>query len=74
VVLGDAKLTGGRVTVIGTILGFILVTITNNSLILVGLPTAWQRVVIGIIILIGTGLPAIQARRAGSRTIALAEE
>jgi simple sugar transport system permease protein len=74
VVLGGAQLTGGRGTVIGTILGVILVTIANNSLILVGVPTAWQRVVIGIIILIGTGLPAIQARRAGSRTIALAEE
>jgi len=74
VVLGGAQLTGGRGTVIGTILGVILVTIANNSLILIGVPTAWQRVVIGIIILIGTGLPAIQARRAGSRTLALAEE
>jgi simple sugar transport system permease protein len=74
VVLGGAQLTGGHGTVIGTILGVILVTIANNSLILIGVPTAWQRVVIGIIILIGTGLPAIQARRAGNRTIALAEE
>ena len=74
VVLGGAQLTGGRGTVIGTILGVILVTIANNSLILIGVPTAWQRVVIGIIILVGTGLPAVQARRAGNRTAALAEE
>jgi simple sugar transport system permease protein len=67
VVLGGAQLTGGRGTVIGTILGVILVVIANNSLILIGVPTVWQRVVIGIIILIGTGLPAIQARRAGKR-------
>ena len=63
VVLGGAQLTGGKGTVMGTILGVILVTIANNSLILIGMPTVWQRVVIGVIILIGTGLPAIQARR-----------
>jgi simple sugar transport system permease protein len=67
VVLGGAQLTGGRGTVLGTILGIILVAIANNNLILIGMPTVWQRVVIGVIILIGTGLPAIQARRASQR-------
>lgn len=72
VVLGGAQLTGGRGTVIGTILGVLLVVIASNSLILIGVPAVWQRVVIGLIILIGTGLPAIQARRAaqgGMRSI-----
>ena len=73
VVLGGAQLTGGRGTVIGTILGVMLVVIANNSLILIGVPSVWQRVVIGLIILIGTGLPAIQARRAGKRSYSLAE-
>ncbi len=73
VVLGGAYLTGGRGTVIGTLLGVILVVIANSSLILIGVPTVWQRVVIGIIILIGTGVPAIQERRAGKRTASLAE-
>lgn len=73
VVLGGAQLTGGYGTVLGTVLGVILVVIANNSLILVGVPTVWQRVVIGIIILIGTGLPAIQARRARKRAIGLAD-
>lgn len=63
VVLGGAYLTGGRGTVIGTLLGVALVVIANNSLILIGVPTVWQRVVIGVIILIGTGIPAIQERR-----------
>lgn len=68
VVLGGAYLTGGRGTVIGTLLGVILVVIANNSLILIGVPTVWQRVVIGVIILIGTGIPAIQERQAGRHT------
>ena len=73
VVLGGAYLTGGRGTVIGTLLGIVLVVIANNSLILIGVPTVWQRVVIGIIILVGTGVPAIQERRVGKRTASLAE-
>lgn len=73
VVLGGAYLTGGRGTVIGTILGVILVVIANNSLILIGVPTVWQRVVIGFIILVGTGIPAIQERRVGKITSGLAE-
>jgi simple sugar transport system permease protein len=73
VVLGGAQLTGGRGTVIGTVLGVILVVIANNSLILIGVPTVWQRVVIGAIILIGTGLPAIRARRTGKLAAGLAD-
>lgn len=73
VVLGGAYLTGGRGTVLGTLLGVILVVIANNSLILIGVPTVWQRVVIGLIILVGTGIPAIQERRAGKQVSGLAE-
>ena len=72
VVLGGAYLTGGRGTVIGTLLGVILVVIANNSLILIGVPTVWQRVVIGVIILVGTGIPAIQERRAQKRSLGVA--
>jgi simple sugar transport system permease protein len=67
VVLGGASLTGGRGTVIGTVLGVTLVVIMTNSLILMGVPSTWQRVVIGAIILIGTGIPAVQARRSRRR-------
>ena len=64
VVLGGANLTGGRGTVLGALLGVAMVVIMNNSLVLIGVPSEWQRVVIGLIILLGTGIPAIQARKA----------
>lgn len=73
VVLGGASLVGGRGTVIGTVLGVILVILANNSLILIGVPTVWQRVVIGVIILVGTGIPAIRDRRSGKRSFGLAD-
>jgi simple sugar transport system permease protein len=63
VVLGGASLTGGRGTVLGTILGVILIVVLNNSLNLIGVPPVWQRVVVGAVILIGTGIPALQAQR-----------
>lgn len=67
VVLGGANLMGGRGSVLGTLLGIFLVVMLNNSLILVGIPTVWQRVVIGIVILVGTGIPAWQQRKGGLR-------
>jgi simple sugar transport system permease protein len=67
VVLGGALITGGRGTVLGTLLGIILVTIMNNSLILIGVPSTWQKVVIGAIIIFGTGIPAYQSLRTEKR-------
>lgn len=63
VVLGGARISGGHGSVIGTLLGVLLVTIMNNSLILLGVSSYWQRVVIGALILIGTGVAAYQANR-----------
>lgn len=60
VVLGGTRITGGHGTVIGTLLGVILITIINNSLILLGIPTYWSKFVTGILIIIGTGASSYQ--------------
>jgi simple sugar transport system permease protein len=67
VVLGGARLTGGYGTITGTLLGLALIVLVSNSLILLGIPSTWQSVVIGALILLGTGLPAYQAKRAALR-------
>ena len=67
VVLGGARLTGGHGTVTGTLLGVALIVLVQNSLIVVGIPSTWQSVAIGLLILLGTGLPAWQAKRAAAR-------
>jgi simple sugar transport system permease protein len=56
VVLGGARVTGGTGTVTGTLLGVVLVIIINTSLILIGVPSTWQKLVIGSIILIASGV------------------
>lgn len=62
-VLGGVRITGGKGTVIGAILGMVLMTIISNSLILLGVSTQWQKVFTGIIIIIGTAVSAIQAKK-----------
>jgi simple sugar transport system permease protein len=62
VVLGGARLSGGYGTITGTLLGVALIVVINNSLIMLGIPSTWQNVVIGLLILLGTGGPALQAR------------
>ena len=61
VILGGARITGGTGTVAGTILGVVLVTLINNVLILAGVPSTWQKVIVGAFILVAGGLFA--ARR-----------
>ena len=68
VVLGGARLAGGHGTLTGTILGVALIVLVRNSLIVLGIPSTWQSVAIGLLILIGTGLPAWQAKRAAARS------
>jgi len=63
VVLGGTSITGGRGTVIGTILAVILVVVITNSLILLGISPFWQQAMLGILILIGTGIPALRDKR-----------
>ena len=66
VVLGGARVTGGIGTLTGAMLGVALMTVMANSLILIGIPTYWQRVFTGAIIIIGTGVSAYQAKRSGA--------
>lgn len=67
VVLGGARLIGGYGTITGTLLGVTLIVLVQNSLVVIGIPSTWQSVAIGALILLGTGLPAFQAKRAAAR-------
>jgi simple sugar transport system permease protein len=68
VVLGGTRITGGHGTVFGTIVGVSLVTIINNSLVLVGISSYWERCVIGALILSGAGVPLLLRRLQARRT------
>jgi simple sugar transport system permease protein len=63
VVLGGASITGGRGTVIGAGLGLFLITIMKSGLVLVGISSEWQKVAIGIALILGASVPAIRMAR-----------
>ncbi len=62
VVLGGARITGGYGTVTGTLLGVFVITMINTTLLMAGVPSYWQKVVIGGLIIVGTGLPIVIER------------
>jgi ribose/xylose/arabinose/galactoside ABC-type transport system permease subunit len=51
VILGGTSLTGGRGTLAGTLVALLLIGIINNGLTLVGVPSYWQQVTRGAILL-----------------------
>lgn len=52
VVIGGTSLSGGRGTVLGTVLGAIIIGVLNNGLVLLNVSPFWQQVVKGLVILI----------------------
>ena len=70
VVLGGTAITGGAGSLTGCMLGTILIVIVQNSMILLGVPTFWQGFAVGLLIIIGTGVSALQVSRAGARRAA----
>ena len=63
VVLGGARITGGTGTVTGTLLGVFLVVVINNVLIMTGVPSTWQRVVVGCFILAAGAAFVVRRKR-----------
>jgi ribose transport system permease protein len=56
VVLGGTSLFGGAGSVIGSVLGALLIGVVNNGLILMGLETSQQQIIRGAIIIVAVAL------------------
>ena len=74
VVLGGASIFGGRGSVVGTVLGVVLVQLINNNLVLLGIPSTWQRAAVGVLLLLGVGVQAMGASRGRRRLAAVQKE
>lgn len=62
VVIGGTSLFGGRGNVLGTVLGAVLITMVTNAINLLGVPTAWDRVLLGVVILIAALIDVFRLR------------
>lgn len=74
VVLGGASIFGGRGSVVGTVLGVVLVQLINNNLVLVGIPSTWQRAAVGMLLLLGVTAQALGRARARKRPVIVEKE
>jgi len=62
VVIGGTSLSGGRGTIMGTVLGCLIIGVLNNGLFLLNVSPFWQQVIKGIVILLAVALDKMNAK------------
>src|SRR6516162_4829129 len=62
VVIGGTSLSGGRGSVLGTVLGAIIIGMLNNGLVLLNVSPFWQQVVKGLVILVAVMIDKVNAK------------
>ncbi len=63
-VIGGVSLTGGRGTVLGAVLGAMIIGLIQNALVLLQVPPYWQQAFIGGIIILAAIVDILRQRRA----------
>jgi len=62
VVIGGTSLSGGRGSILGTVLGCLIIGVLNNGLVLLGVSPDWQLVVKGVVILAAVAIDQVGRR------------
>lgn len=52
VVIGGTSLSGGKGSVVGTVIGALIISVLNNGLQIMSIPQEWQNVILGMVILV----------------------
>ena len=67
VVIGGTSIMGGRGTVLGTMLGALLVGTVTSAVTLLGWPSELTPLFVGVFILVAVGVDLVRARRREAR-------
>jgi ribose transport system permease protein len=66
VVIGGTSLFGGKGTILGTIIGALIMSVLNNGLQVISVPQEWQNVILGVVILIAVYTDNIRRKGGGT--------
>jgi len=64
VVIGGTSLFGGKGTIIGTVIGALIMSALSNGLQVISVPQEWQSVILGVVILAAVYTDNIRRREA----------
>lgn len=62
VILGGASLSGGKGSIPGALIGVVFIALVSNAIIIMRVPSEWQGIVVGSILVLAVMLDSYQAR------------
>ena len=69
--LGGASASGGVGTVLGAVIGGVLIGVLNNGMILINISTDWQQIVKGLVLLAAVWFDVYNKKKAGGEAARL---
>ncbi|MDO5286683.1 MAG: ABC transporter permease, partial [Actinomycetia bacterium] len=63
VVIGGTSLAGGKGSIMGTVIGALIIAVLNNGLQISSVPQEWQNVILGVVILLAVFADQLRTRR-----------
>jgi ribose transport system permease protein/AI-2 transport system permease protein len=67
VVIGGTAITGGRGSLLGTLAGVFFMAVMKNGILLLGIPSLWERAVVGALIVLSVAADIVVYRRIEGR-------
>ena len=68
-VLGGVSLTGGKGSLVGAVIGAILLETLNNGMNMIGVSSFWQDVITGLVLIFAVSLDIIKNNRAAKKAL-----
>ncbi|GAB2879337.1 ABC transporter permease [Streptomyces mayteni] len=62
VVIGGTSLSGGKGSIVGTLIGALIISVLNNGLQIMSIPQEWQNVILGCVILLAVYTDRVRRR------------